>query len=83
MTNVKDLKDVQLALNEIYEFRRKFEITNPNLNGRRFTNVGGARNIDEYVTLSQLNDRSRELEAENNELRLRVESLEKRVRALE
>jgi hypothetical protein len=83
MKTIRDYKDAQLAINELFEFKQRFESQNPDLKGRRFTNVGDAINLTEYCTLGQLRIIKQILEAEINKLKLENERLEERIKALE
>lgn len=61
MRAVKDLRDVQLVLNELLDFKTSFESRNIDLNGRRIINAGESRATSDYVIRAELIERINQL----------------------
>lgn len=54
MRQVRNIPEIQLALNELFDFKDRTETSIPNLHGRRITNVGEGKDLSDVVVVSQL-----------------------------
>jgi hypothetical protein len=66
MRAVKDLKDVQIVLNEILDWKQSLETKANNMHGLQIKNVGAATAADDAITfgatVEKLNDLKRQME---------------------
>ena len=79
MKQVTNWIENQVVLNELIEFKRQIETQNYDLHGRRFTNVGGALDPNDFTTLHQLRGSHDAIRVEINDLIKRISILEKRL----
>ena len=82
MKTVKDFQTAQLAINELFEFKNRLETLNTDLSGRRFTNVGGAQDRNEFATLYQLEQVRDSLKASIEEKNKKIDIVEKQIGGL-
>lgn len=82
MKTVKDFQTAQLAINELFEFKNRLETLNTDLSGRRFTNVGGAQDRNEFCTLYQLEQIRDSLLAKLEELNKKISHFDSKIGAL-
>lgn len=83
MKVIRDLRDCQLAINEIFEFIDLYRSGNVDLHGRRFTNVGKSVDKNEWVTRHELDIEKNNYDTQFEEDRARLLKIEDRLRKLE